>query len=154
VTAARAVQLAWTPLSRRLGVTRTAQQRKQILAALAAMNWSADIDPAVTGIRGEAARTIAAAIRRCDRLRLLGTASLPGGHQLVGIEHAIDAIIDTPDLCFDPAFDPAIRDRVITLLRGTREDLLGGHQASHGDRVDPTLADIVVQVAVAGEVIY
>lgn len=73
---------------------------------------------------------------------------------LADIQHAIDAIIDTPDLCFDPAFDPAIRDRVITLLRGTREDLLGGHQASHGDRVDPTLADIVVQVAVAGEVIY
>lgn len=88
MTAARAVQLAWTPLSRRLGVTRTAQQRKQILAALAAMNWSADIDRAVTGIRGEAARTIAAAIRRCDRLGLLGIASLPGGHQLVGIEHA------------------------------------------------------------------
>lgn len=73
---------------------------------------------------------------------------------LADIQHAIDAIIDTPDLCFDPAFDPAIRDRVITLLRGTREDLLGGHQASRGDRVDPTLADIVVQVAVAGEVIY
>jgi hypothetical protein len=90
VTAALVVQLTWTPLSRRLSVTRTARQRKQILAALAAMNWSADVDTSVAHLDGDAARAIVAAVyhHRRDQLRLVGTAALADGHQLVGLQHA------------------------------------------------------------------
>jgi hypothetical protein len=90
VTAAHAAELVWTPLSRRLGVTRTARQRKQILAALADMDWSADIDTCLAHLDGEAARAILAAVyhHRRDQLRLVGTATLPAGHQLVGLQDA------------------------------------------------------------------
>lgn len=90
MTAALVVQLAWTPLSRRLGVTRTARQRKQILAALAAMDWSADVATSVAHLDGDAARAIVVAVyhHRRDQLRLMGTAALPDGHQLVGLQHA------------------------------------------------------------------
>jgi hypothetical protein len=90
VTAANAARLAWTPLSRRLGLTRTARQRKQILTALADMDWSADIDTSLAHLDGEAARAIVAAVyhHRRDQLRLVGTAALPDGHQLVGLQHA------------------------------------------------------------------
>jgi hypothetical protein len=88
VTAARATGLAWTPLSRRLGVTRTARQRKQILTALADVDWSADIDTCLAHLDGEAARAIVAAVyhHRRHQLRLVGTAALPDGHQLVGLQ--------------------------------------------------------------------
>jgi hypothetical protein len=90
VTSAPAPALAWTPLSRRLGVTRTAGQRKQILTALAAMDWSADIDTSLANLDGEAARAIVAAVyhHRRDQLRLVGTAALPDGRQLVGLADA------------------------------------------------------------------
>lgn len=90
MTAAHAAELTWTPLSRRLGVTRTARQRKHILTALAAMDWSADIDTSLARLDGEAARAIAAAVyhHRRDQLRLVGTAALPDGHQLVGLADA------------------------------------------------------------------
>lgn len=82
--------LAWTPLSRRLGLTRTAEQRNQILAALAVMDWSPDIDTRLTHLDGEAARVIVAAVyhHRADQLQLVGTADLPDGHQLVGLQDA------------------------------------------------------------------
>jgi hypothetical protein len=90
VTGAPAPELAWTPLSRRLGLTRTARQRKQILTALAGMAWSADISSGLAQVDGQAARAIVAAVyhHRRDQLRLVGTAALPDGHQLVGLEHA------------------------------------------------------------------
>jgi hypothetical protein len=90
VTAAHATDLAWTPLSRRLGVTRTARQRKQILTALADMDWSADVDTTLAHLDGEAVRAIVAAVyhHRRGELRLVGTAALPDGHQLVGMQDA------------------------------------------------------------------
>jgi hypothetical protein len=90
VTAANAARLAWTPLARRLGITRTARQRKQILTALADMDWSADLDTALAHLDGEAARAIVAAVyhHRRDQLRFVGTAALPDGHQLVGLHDA------------------------------------------------------------------
>jgi hypothetical protein len=89
VTAAHSAQLAWTPLSRRLGVTRTARQRKQILTALADMDWSADIDTCLAHLAGDAARALVAAVHhRRDQLRLFGTATLPDGRQLVGLQDA------------------------------------------------------------------
>jgi hypothetical protein len=90
MAAARAAELVWTPLSRRLGVTRTARQRKQILTALADMDWSADIDTSLRHLDGEAARAIVAAVyhHRREQLRLVGTAALPDGHQIVGLQYA------------------------------------------------------------------
>ena len=90
MTAAPSTALAWTLLSRRLGVTRTAAQRKQILTALDAMDWSADIDICLAHLDGEAAYAIVAAVyhHRRDQLRLVGTAALPDGHQLVGLADA------------------------------------------------------------------
>ena len=90
MTAARATELAWTPLSRHLGVTRTARQRTQILTALSRMDWSPDIDTSLAHLDGEAARAIVAAVyhHRRDQLQLVGTAALPDGHQLIGMQDA------------------------------------------------------------------
>jgi hypothetical protein len=73
---------------------------------------------------------------------------------LADVQNAINAVIDTPDLCFDPSFDPTTRDRVTTRLRASRDALLDGRNDARNDRIDPEIADIVVQVAIAGEVIY
>lgn len=73
---------------------------------------------------------------------------------LAAVQNAIDAVIDTPGLCFDPAFDPATRERVTTLLRATRDGLRGGRNDTHRDRVDQEIADIVVHAPSPGEVIY
>jgi len=90
MTAARATQLAWTPLSRRLGVTRTARRRTQILTARSRMDWSPDIDTSLAHLDGEAARAIVAAVyhHRRDQLQLVGTAAVPDGHQLIGMQDA------------------------------------------------------------------
>ena len=90
MTAAVSFQMTWTPLSRRLGVTRTARQRQQILAAIAGIGWSADVPAVLAHLDGEAVRAIVAAVyhHRRDQLRLVGTAALPDGHQIVGITDA------------------------------------------------------------------
>jgi len=90
VTATQASDLAWTSMAGRLGLTRTGQQRTQILAALPGMDWSADIDTCLAHLDGEAARAIVAAVyhHRRGQLRLVGTAALPDGRQLVGLQGA------------------------------------------------------------------
>jgi hypothetical protein len=88
VTGADMAELAWTPLSDRLGVTRTAAQRAVILAALDRMDWSRDIDRQLHRLNGRALRAVVTAIhRRRDELHLVGTAALPDGRQLAGLQH-------------------------------------------------------------------
>jgi hypothetical protein len=88
VTSADTVDRTWTPLSDRLGVTRTAVQRAAILAALDRMDWSRDIDRQLHRLNGRAVRALVTAIhRRRDQLHLVGTAALPDGRQLAGLQH-------------------------------------------------------------------
>jgi hypothetical protein len=78
---------------------------------------------------------------------------------LSDVEKAIDKVIDRPEDCFGPdaGIDPVFSASIPTLLRAIRDEL-----TSHGyplpqvyaERVDAVMGDIVVQVAVADEVIY
>ena len=85
-----AARHTWTPLARRLGVTRTAQQRREILYAAEQIDWTTGLDTCLGRLGGRAAQVLVAAIHDyCGmELRLIGTATLPDGAQLVGLEHA------------------------------------------------------------------
>ena len=51
-----AVRHTWTPLARRLGVIRTAQQRREILYAAEQMDWTTELDTCLGPLGGHAAQ--------------------------------------------------------------------------------------------------
>lgn len=79
--------LAWTPLSRRMGFTRSENQRAVILAARRRMAWAADLDESAAHIDGDVARAIVAAVFHShrDQVELLGISDVGDGRQLVGL---------------------------------------------------------------------
>ena len=83
-------KLIWTPLSRHLAVTRTAQQRAHILDGVDRIAWSGEIDLALAQLGEGAAHAILAAAYRQRRacLRLIGIAALPDSRRLIGARDA------------------------------------------------------------------
>ena len=83
-------RLIWTPLSRRLAVTRTAEQRTHILDAVDRMAWSCEVDSALAQLGGGAAHAILSAAYRERRacLRLIGISALPDSRRLIGARDA------------------------------------------------------------------
>ena len=75
------------------------------------------------------------------------------------IQRALDTLTDDPDLCW-PAIetgDRTRRDELSTMLRAIRAELAAhGYPLppAYGQDVDGRLGDIVIQIAVADEVIY
>jgi len=79
----------WTPLGRRLGLTRHAVQRRALLVALQGMVWQqpnqcAEVlgDPIVRAVAG------AVFNGRIDAARLVGQRDLGGGRRLIGLQDA------------------------------------------------------------------
>jgi len=51
-----AARHTWTPLARRLGVIRTAQQRREILYAAEQIDWTTELDTCLGPLGGHAAQ--------------------------------------------------------------------------------------------------
>jgi hypothetical protein len=81
-----APQRSWTPLGRRLGITTTAAQREQLLAAIERMSWNENTASPAWRC-GPARRAVVAAIfnGRLDHLRQVGEIALGRGRQLIGL---------------------------------------------------------------------
>lgn len=78
---------------------------------------------------------------------------------LADVTRAIARVIDHPEDCFAPdaTINPLFTGSIPVLLRAIRHQLdTAGYPLPRffTDRVDAVMGDIVVQVAVAGEVIY
>lgn len=83
-------RLSWTALGTRMGFTRTASQRAEILAAIDDVTWIRT--PARPPyLDSPAVRAIVNAVfhHRRDQLRLVGVAELSGGRQLIGLEDSL-----------------------------------------------------------------
>jgi hypothetical protein len=82
----RGSRLAWTDLGVRMGYTREAPQREHILAAVARMTWTDDLDrvPYLTGPVVHALVRVLAG-RHHPRLRSVGVAQLDGSQLLIGL---------------------------------------------------------------------
>ena len=79
----------WTPLGRRLGITRHAVQRRALLVAMQGMVWQQPTEYAE--ILGDPiVRAVAAAVLhgRIDAARLVGKRDFGGGRRLIGLQDA------------------------------------------------------------------
>ena len=84
-------RLSWTALGQRMGFTSEHAQREEILDAIDRMNWvetptrQTCLDSSITN---GVVRAIVMAVfhHRRDQLRLVGSAQLKGGRQLIGLE--------------------------------------------------------------------
>ena len=78
---------------------------------------------------------------------------------LTDVEDAVGRVINHPEDCFAPdaTVNPLFTGSIPVLLRAIRDQLdTTGYPLPrfYAERVDAVMGDIVVQVAVAGEVIY
>ena len=83
-------RLSWTALGVRMGFTSEQPQRDEILGAIDRMNW-VQTPARPTYLDSQAVRAIVAAVfhHRRDQVRLVGSAQLNGGRQLIGLEDTL-----------------------------------------------------------------
>ncbi|WP_375481059.1 hypothetical protein [uncultured Jatrophihabitans sp.] len=83
-------RLSWTALGQRMGFTSEQPQRDEIFAAIDRMNW-VETPTRPTCLDSQVVRAIVMAVfhHRRDQLRLVGSAQLNGGRQLIGLEDTL-----------------------------------------------------------------
>ena len=83
-------RLSWTALGMRMGFTSEQPQRDEILEAIDRINW-VETPARPTCLDSQVVRAIVMAVfhHRRDQLRLVGSAQLNGGRQLIGLEDTL-----------------------------------------------------------------
>jgi hypothetical protein len=83
-------RLSWTALGQRMGFTSEHAQREEILDAIDRMNW-VETPARPPCLDSQVVRAIVMAVfhHRRDQLRLVGSAQLNGGRQLIGLEDTL-----------------------------------------------------------------
>lgn len=83
-------RLSWTALGVRMGVTSEQPQRDEILDAINRIHWvETPARPACLDSQVVRAIVMAVFHHRRDQLRLVGSAQLNGGRQLIGLEDTL-----------------------------------------------------------------
>ena len=83
-------RLSWTALGVRMGFTSEQPQRDEILDAIDRIHW-VETPARATCLDSQVVRAIVMAVfhHRRDQLRLVGSAQLNGGRQLIGLEDTL-----------------------------------------------------------------